>query len=75
MSEQVAKRKRIRAGHKLSTSRIIAQVSTTIESPQVNLAVLKRMAETLREKQAIITKLDAEILEAITEEDEIKGLK
>ena len=75
MSEQVAKRKRIRAGHKSSTSRIIAQVSTTIESPQVNLAVLKRLAETLREKQAIITKLDAEILEAITEEDKIKGLK
>ena len=72
MSEHFAKRKRILAGHKLSTSQIIAQVSTTIESPQVNLAVLKRMAETLREKQAIITKLDAEILEAITEEDEIK---
>ena len=30
------------------------------------------MAETLREKQNTITKLDAEILEAITEEDEIK---
>ena len=72
MSEQVAKRKRMRAGHKASTSRIIAQVTTAIESPQVNLAVLKRMAENLREKQATITKLDAEILEAITEEDEIK---
>ena len=55
MSEQVAKRKRMRAGHKASTSRIIAQVTTAIE---VNLAVLKRMAENLREKQAI-TKLDA----------------
>ena len=72
MSEQVAKRKWMRAGHKASASRIITQVTTTIESPQVNLAVLKRMAENLREKQATITKLDAEILEAITEEDEIK---
>ena len=80
MSEQVAKRKRMRAGHKASTSRIIAQVTTTrdnisattIESPQVNLAVLKRMAENLREKQATIMKLNAEILEATTEEDEIK---
>ena len=72
MSEQVAKRKWMRAGHKASASRIIAQGTTTIESSQVNLAVLKRMAENLREKQATITKLDAEILEAITEEDEIK---
>ena len=31
------------------------------------------MAENLREKQDTVTKLDAEILEAITEEDEIKA--
>ncbi|KAL5491423.1 hypothetical protein EMCRGX_G016708 [Ephydatia muelleri] len=62
----------MQAGHKASTSRIIAQVTTTIESPQVNLAVLKQMAENLREKQATIMKLDAELLEVMTEEDEVK---
>ena len=71
MAEQLVKKKRMRAGHKASTSRIVAQVKTTIESPQVNLAVLKRMAENLREKLATIMKLDEEILESLTGEDEI----
>ena len=71
MAEQLVKKKRMRAGHKASTSRIVAQVKTTIESPQVNLAVLKRMAVNLREKLATIMKLDEEILESLTGEDEI----
>ena len=70
MAEQLVKKKRMRAGHKASTSRIVALVKTTIESPQVNLAVLKRM---LREKLATIMKLDKEILESLTGVDEITG--
>ena len=71
MAEQLVKKKRMRAGHKASTSRIVALVKTTIESPQVNSSLLKRMAENLREKLATIMKLDEEILESLTEEGEI----
>ena len=73
MTDQVvAKKKRIRAGHKASTSRIIAQVSEEENVAQCNVHTLRRMVKTLKEKLDIILKLDAEILDAAKEEDEIK---
>ena len=73
MAEQVgAKKKRVRAGHRASASRLIAQVESTDESPELNAPMMNRIVQTLKEKLGIIRKLDEEILEAISEEEEIK---
>ena len=73
MVEQVgAKKKRVRAGHRASASRLIAQVESTDESPELNAPMMNRIVQTLKEKLDIIRKLDEEILEAISEEEEIK---
>lgn len=72
-AQELTKKKRIRAGHKSSVTRIIAQVKETLEEDDWNAAKLKQHLQLLQGKQDILNKLDAEILEGLETEDEITG--
>ena len=72
-AQELTKNKRIRAGHKSSVTRIIAQVKETLEADDWNAAKLKQHLQLLQGKQNILNKLDAEILEGLETEDEITG--
>ena len=72
-AQELTKKKRIRAGHKSSVNRIIAQVKETLEADDWNAAKLKQHLQLLKGKQDILNKLDAEILEGLETEDEITG--
>ena len=71
--QELTKKKRIRAGHKSSVTRFIAQVKEALETGDWNAAKLKQHLQLLQGKQDILNKLDAEILEGLETEDEITG--
>ena len=71
--QELTKKKRIRAGHKSSVTRFIAQVKETLKTGDWNAAKLKQHLQLLQGKQDILNKLDAEILEGLETEDEITG--
>ena len=68
---ELVRKKQIRAGHKGSVTRIIAQVSGMFDSSQINLSKLGQHLETLKDKREVLKKLDSEILDATTEEREL----
>ena len=61
-------RKKVRAGHKGSVKRILAEVRDMLESPQENSSKLSQQLQTLKEKREILTKLDADALNDLVEE-------
>lgn len=73
IGQELTKKKRIRAGHKSSVTRIITQVKETLEVADWNAAKLKQHLQLLTGKQDIPNKLDVEILEALETEDKITG--
>ena len=73
--DSATRKRRVRAGQKSSTTRIIAQAHEAIESTQTSLATFERFLSTLREKGDINLRLDPEILEVTLEEDVIKEIE
>ena len=73
MGEELTKKKRIRAGHRASVTRIIAQVQQALESEELNSSKLKQQLQTLREKVDVLCKLDSDILSALETEEDITG--
>ena len=73
MGEELTKKKRIRAGHRASVTRIIAQVQQALESEELNSSKLKQQLQTLREKVDVLRKLDSDILSALETEEDITG--
>ena len=71
MSEQLTRKRRVRAGHKASVSRIMTQVRETRKAEEMNIPALKRQMTTLEEKKEIIVKLDEEILQLTLDEGEL----
>ena len=69
--EEIVRKKRIRAGHKGSVTRIIAQVSGMFDSSQINPSKMTQHLQTLKEKREVLKKLDSEILDATAEEKEL----
>ncbi|KAL5474873.1 hypothetical protein EMCRGX_G026896 [Ephydatia muelleri] len=69
MGEKLTKKKRIRAGHRASVTRIIAQVQQALESEELNSSKLKQQLQTLREKVDVLRKLHSDILSALETED------
>ena len=69
MGEKLTKKKRIRAGHRASVTRIIAQVQQALESEELNSSKLKQPLQTLCEKVDVLRKLDSDILSALETED------
>ena len=68
--ENLVRKKRVRAGHRASTTRIIAQAREHMEQER-NTAALTQQMTALKTKLDLLTALDAEILELTLNEDEI----
>ena len=67
-AEALARRKKIRAGHKASTTRILGQVTSALDDTPPNAHRLSLLKLTLTEKLETIKGLDAEIVEITPEE-------
>ena len=70
MGEELVRKKRVRAGHKSSTTRMIAKVEELLSATEApgGLA-LKQLGMSLKEKLEVIKTLDSEILELVEETD------
>ena len=71
MSEELSKQKRTRAGHRGSAKRIISQAQETIDSGEIKVSKLSQYLKTLKEKVETLRNLDAKILEAMEDGDEL----
>ena len=65
----LAKKRKIRAGHKGSVTRTINKVDTALTAEPVDVAALPLLKLTLKEKVEVIRTLDAEVIELIEDED------
>ena len=65
MTEALTKKKRTRAGHKASTTRIVRHIEAGEEPNKARLALLQL---TLKEKLETIKNLDAEIVDLVDDE-------
>ena len=68
MAEALAKRKRIRAGHRGSATRTVRQVTEVLESDTPDRDRLSLLRITLKEKIETIKTLDAEVVDLIEDE-------
>ena len=75
MTDQVtfSQKKRVRSGHRSSTTRLLAQANDELQSLERNLAKLQQLKVALLEKLDVLRALDAEIVELslILTEDEL----
>eukprot|EP00731_Ephydatia_muelleri_P005954 Em0003g202a len=69
-SEEVKKKKRIRAGHRASATRISTQAKENLESTEFNPAQMKQHVQFLKDKLRVISQLDAEIVDLLQTEEE-----
>ena len=63
----------VRAGHKATIGRIIADVKTSLDARQRSIPKLEQQRKKLREKYDIIRKLDGEIQGLLEAEDEVSN--
>ena len=79
MAEALAKKKRIRGGHRASTTWMMQQVNDMIAagegdpSTKLNVKRLLQLKLSLEEKLSTLKQLDGEILDLIEEEGDIAG--
>ena len=66
-SEGVTRKKRIRAGHKASATRILTQIDTLLIEESPNLSKLSQLKLSLQEKLDTLKLLDSEMLGLIDE--------
>ena len=69
--EQIVRKRKVRAGHKGSVTRIIAQVREMLDSEEKDETKLTQQLQTLKEKREILSKIDLEILDSLADEQEI----
>ena len=67
---ELAKTKKVRAGHRASASKTVTQLTLSLEASDIDLARLKQQEGTLKE---VLKRLDEEILTAIDEADDIEA--
>ena len=65
----LAKKKRLRAGHRGSTTRMLTQVNKLLREEEVNLARLAQLKLSLQEKLETLKQLDSEVLELTEDKD------
>ena len=70
-SEEINKKKRVRAGHRGSVTQTLTQVQGTLDAEERNTSKLSLALRTLKEKLAIICELDAAILDATVSEQDV----
>lgn len=66
--EGFVRRKRIRAGHRGSVTRIIGQLQTTLALESADTRKLKQLKQSLIEKSGILAKLDEDLSETVEDE-------
>ena len=70
MAEDLAKKKRIQAGHRASTTWALTKVNDALAAETTDEAKLPQLKLTLEEKLGMLKLLDSEIVE-LTEEDSL----
>ena len=65
----LARKKRIRAGHKASVTKTMAKVDAALTAEPATLSGLPLLKLTLKEKLEVIRTLDPEVIELIEEEE------
>ena len=73
MAEALAKKKRIRAGHKASATKTIRQIEDILASKAPDKERLSLLRLTLNEKLETIKALDSEVIELIEDDDILAG--
>lgn len=70
MGEELARKKRVRGGHKASATKMITKAEELLSKPEApDPLALKQLGMSLREKLEVIKTLDGEILELVKEDD------
>ena len=64
------RKKRVRAGHRSSATKMIGQIEEALEVTETNLSMLRQKRTALEEKLELLQQLDEEIIDALTEEDD-----
>jgi hypothetical protein len=69
MAEALSRKKKVRAAHRASVTRMISQSKEMLDSgEELNAAKLKQKRQALQQKSELLLKLDAEIVEIIEED-------
>ena len=68
---ELQRKKRLRAGHRASTTRTITQTYDNLKGEELNVPKLRQQETTLKEKMATLKELDAAILDLL-EDDEVE---
>ena len=74
MEEQLSRKRRVRAGHRASVSRIFSQVYENMEGsddPERKLSKSRQQDKALKEKLQVLRTLDSEILELTVADDDV----
>ena len=72
MAEALARKKKVRGGHRASATRTVTQIYEAIENPdnpESTLTKMKQCKDALLEKLDTVKQLDAEILDAVDESE------
>ena len=69
MAEGLVRKKKVRAGHKGSATRMLNQIDTILSSEAPDVSKLSQLKLSIQEKLETIKQLDGEILELIEEDD------
>ena len=67
----LAKKKHVRAGHRGSTTRSVQHAEEELRSARPDVDKLSQLKLTLKEKLDVLKHLDEEILDSMSEADEI----
>ena len=69
---EIQKKKRLRPGHRVSTTRLISQTRDSLIADTVSITKSKQLEVSLREKMALLKTLDSEIFDALEEEGDFE---
>ena len=69
---ELQKKKRLRAGHRASATRLISQTKDSLIADTVSITKLKQLEVSLREKMVLLKTLDSEIFDALEEEGDFE---
>ena len=66
-AEELAKKKRVRSGHKASATRMIGSAEDLLKTTGSDTSRLTQLSSSLNEKLDVLTKLDSEIIDLVDE--------
>ena len=75
MSEELAKKKRVRGAHKASATKIMQQVTELVESESPNQTKLACLRLALNEKLETLKALDVEVIELIEDDSVVTDIE